>query len=239
MSDNIKMPEPLKDAVARLNWAGQLISELRTLIDEYEVREFERYLPKWDEPQGNYSLELPNPTSFPPPRSIKVLVGDIVDNLRKALEYLVFQLAKNNKGREVTGTQFIVVASAKRFDEMKAMKLKGLKDHQIRIIEEYQPYNGGEWLRLLTRMSNQDKHRELHGVFNRDELEIHFDTSNEEEDYEGWKVFRNVDNHGANVCIRSAEAIVRLADGRPAVETLEVMHEGVGQVLSRFVGEFE
>lgn len=234
-----EVPKQLQDAVARLIRGKQLLCELSDLLRDYEKRVFERYLPVFDESRAGYVVELPDPTSFPPPASVKILVGDIVDNLRKSLDYLVFQVAKHNEGKEIEGTQFVIADSGDLFDQMKKSRLKGLKGYQIRIIEEYQPYKGGEWLALLAKMSNRDKHRELHGVFNRDGLEMHFDTSNEKEDYPDFTVFENVDNHGANVCIKSNEPVVRLEDGRPALQTLMVLHQGVLQVLKRFADEFE
>lgn len=234
-----EVPTQLQDAVARLARNKQLINELSDLLRDYEKCVFERYLPAFDESRAEYVVELPDPTSFPPPASIKILVGDIVDNLRKSLDYLVFQIAKHNEGKEVGNTQFVISGSAHQFDRAKKSGLKGLKEHQIRIIEEYQPYNGGEWLALLAKMSNQDKHRELHGVFNRDGLEMRFNTSNETEDYPDFAVFKNVDNHGANVCIKSNEPVVRLEDGRPALATLLVLHQGVFQVIERFANDFE
>lgn len=239
MSEYVKIPDQLKDAVARLNGADRLIDQLRTFVQEYERQEMTRFLPFFDESSGEYKLDLPDPTAFPPPRDMKILIGDVVSSLRKSLDYLVFQLAQHNEGEEVHGTQFVVAKSAAIFRDRTGRQLKGLKDHQIEIIEQYQPYNNAEWLDLLNEMSNRDKHRTLHATFNSDYLEMHFDAKVDAENYDGWVLFENVDDHGADVYIRSIEPLVRLADGRPAVETLEVMHEGVKQVLLRFVGEFE
>ncbi len=239
MSEYVKIPDQLKDAVSRLNWADKLTSQLRTFIHEYENREIARYVPTFDEALETYKLNLPDPTAFPPPRDMKILIGDVVGSLQKVLDYLVFELAQYNVGEEVHGTQFVIARSTKDFNKRKIRGLNGLKEHQIKIIEEYQPYNGGEWLGLLNEMSNRDKHRALHAAFNFDHFEIHFDTDVDAEDYDAWMLFENVENRGVDVCIRSVEPLIRLADGRPAVETLEVMHEGVQQVLLRFIGEFE
>ena len=239
MTKYVKIPDQLKDAVARLDWADRLIDQLRTFIHEYERREMARFLPNFDESSGGYELDLPDPTAFPPPRDMKILIGDVVSSLRKSLDYVVFQLAQHNEGEEVHGTQFVVAKSAAIFRDREGRQLKGLKGHQIKIIEQYQPYNGAEWLDLLNEMSNRDKHRALHATFNSDYLEMHFDAKVDSEKYDGWVLFENVDDHGADIYMRSVEPMVRLADGRPALETLEAMHKGVRQVLTRFVEEFE
>lgn len=238
-SGYVKTPEQLKDAVARLNWAEKLTAQLRFFICEYEKREIARFVPTYDETSGNYKLDLPDPTAFPPPRDMKILIGDVVGSLRKVLDYLVFELAQYNAGEEVHRTRFVIAKSANEFHGRKVAELNGLREHQIRIIEEYQPYNGGEWLELLNAMANRDKHRALPAAFNFDHFEIKFRADIEGGDYDGWTIFENVENRGADVCIRSIEPLVRLPDGRPAAETLEVMHEGVRQVLLRFVDEFE
>ncbi len=239
MSDYVKIPDQLKDAVARLDWADRLTSQLRSFIREYEKREIARFVPTFDDKLGTYKLDLPDPTTFPPPRDMKILIGDVVGSLRKVLDYVVFELAQYNVGKEVHGTQFVVAKSAGEFNRRKAKELKGLKEHQIRIVEEYQPHNGGEWLDLLNEMSNRDKHRALHAAFNFDHFEVIFDANVDSDELDHWVLFENVDDEGVDVCIRSVEPVVRLADGRPALETLEVMHEGVRQILIRFLGEFE
>ena len=239
MSTETKIPEQLQDAVARVERANQLIDELRGAIRKYEAMEYARYLPKFDEAVGNYTANLPDPTQFPPPPEIKVLVGEIVDNLRNALDYLIFQLAKHNKAKEVPNTQFITAKNLAEFERRKKKRLKGLKPHQINMIEEYQPYNGGEWLELLVNISNRDKHRELNDVYNYDNVVLNFGTINEDQDQREFLVFKNVDDHGANVSIKRDTIGIYLADGYPAVQTLEVMLEGVRLVLLRFFADFD
>jgi len=96
------------------------------------------------------------------------VISDAVHNLRAALDYIVYELSRFNEGRVVNGTQFLIedVKSdpsnpRHAFDARKGTRLRGLTDHQIRMVEALQPYNGTEWTESLRDISNPDKHRTL------------------------------------------------------------------------------
>jgi hypothetical protein len=95
------------------------------------------------------------------PHIIKILIGEIAYNLRAALDYLVYELARLDSGKVTDSTQFLIEETPKDFKKKCGYRLKGVNDKHIAIIEELQPYNGCGWTRTLKYLSNPDKHRKL------------------------------------------------------------------------------
>lgn len=98
-------------------------------------------------------------------------VGDIVQNLRSALDHLVFALAdKDTPGRgEDRATQFVIVGTSAEFKNVR-WHLKHLSTHHQGMIEQEQPYIKHPAdvaihpLSWLERLSNIDKHHVIHVV---------------------------------------------------------------------------
>ena len=96
-----------------------------------------------------------------PPEVFSVLVGEIVYNLRAALDHLVYELARMDSGAEQAGTQFPIFSKAEAFNRQ---RLTGVSDAHVAMLEAMQPFNGGAWLARLAEISNRDKHRKLFAV---------------------------------------------------------------------------
>lgn len=97
----------------------------------------------------------------PVPLIISVLVGEIIYNLRSALDYLIYELAQLDSQQIKQGTQFPIEDCPKRFGCRRNTFLKGVNDKHVTDIERLQPYKGCEWTRVLRELSNPDKHRHL------------------------------------------------------------------------------
>ncbi len=92
---------------------------------------------------------------------IGVIVGEVVHNLRVALNYLFGQIAGYYVG-EVPGegverTEFPIESTSLGFSEKKRMAPE-IPPSLWAIIEGAQPYNGGDFLNLLRVLSDEDKH---------------------------------------------------------------------------------
>jgi hypothetical protein len=118
-----------------------------------------------------------------PPIEIAILAGEIVYQLRSALNHLAFELVKSNpvpslpKGRE-DRCEFPLFCSrptvgdpprTKTGDELFKLfdkkHLPGLTKQAFVAVEALQPYNGGDGptqLGWLAKLSNIDKHRHFH-----------------------------------------------------------------------------
>jgi hypothetical protein len=95
------------------------------------------------------------------PLMLPVVISDAIHNLRAALDYIVFELARKDSGKTQDGTQFLIADSKPRFDERSAKYLNGLSVKHVAMIERLQPYMGVDWTKSLREISNPDKHRQL------------------------------------------------------------------------------
>lgn len=118
-----------------------------------------------------------------PPVEITILAGEIVYQLRSALNHLVFELVKTNriislpKGWEdrcefplfcsvpTIGNPPVRRTGDQLFELFDKRHLPGLTKKSFAVVERFQPYNGGEvptQLGWLAKLSNIDKHRHFH-----------------------------------------------------------------------------
>jgi len=180
------------------------------------------------------------PTQIFAPMSIAIRIGEICYNLRTALEYLVFELAKLDCGVSQKKTQFPIEDTAEGFQlRLKRGWLKGLNTNHITAIERLQPYQGCGWSRALRDLSNKDKHREFPALKGRGQVMVY--TSN---DWQFASLALPV--HRALHPVTGKEMDVKVDfqtevafdDGTPVVETLVEIKRGVAQALADFKLEF-
>jgi hypothetical protein len=99
-----------------------------------------------------------------PPVRLGIIAGDVLHNLRSALDHLVWQLATIGKGPGERN-QFPIFDTPKQFKEKRAQYLKGVLPKHRTMIEGHQPYKGGPTGRALTvlaKLNDIDKHRVVH-----------------------------------------------------------------------------
>jgi len=152
------MSRLLHAAQARVGRADEHLANLKALIES--VRKEYSDAPVEDDFRLSMSSEVPGIESERP--LISILLGEIVYNLRAALDYLVYALARKDSGKFQNGTQFPIENAPKGFaGRLKAGFLKGLNATHIASIESLQPYKGCNWTKTLRDYSNPDKHRHL------------------------------------------------------------------------------
>ena len=99
------------------------------------------------------------------PVEFSVRIGEIVHNLRSALDHLVWQLVIANGETPDRGNEYPIFREEHRYEIDCRRKLRGVGPHPKSMIRSYQPYQGhggiGSQLWLLHIMSNHDKHRHL------------------------------------------------------------------------------
>jgi hypothetical protein len=108
-----------------------------------------------------HTIKTAVPIVIPASMRIPILIGEICYNLRSALDYLVFELAKHDSGTPQKGMQFPIECSVNYFRGNRERFLKGINDAHVAAIEGLQPYNGCIWTTTRQSISNPDKHREL------------------------------------------------------------------------------
>lgn len=159
------------------------------------------------------------------PDRISILIGETIYNLRSALDYLVNRLARLHSGDKERGTQFPIESTKDGFGKRKDTFLQGVNNVHVAAIEKLQPYNGCEWTGHLRDMSNPDKHNDLIVVTHDCLVRIDATTidSTESESVE-LQMHMNL----------QPVLSIRLRDGLPVVETLEILQSQVSQVLDSF-----
>ena len=172
---------------------------------------------------------------------IGTLTGEIFYNLRTALDYLIFELAKFDSGIEQSGTQFPIMDAKQDFDGRgKAAFLKGVNPTHIACIERLQPYNGCDWTRRLRDCSNADKHR--HFIASAGDSRVTVHSSLERDDLVRIRGFERKAPHpltgrGVDVKVHIAGQIT-FPDGAPVRDTIEEIKTEVANTLVAFKPDF-
>ena len=107
-----------------------------------------------------------------------LLLGDMVHNLRSALDHLVWQLVLLNGEAPRRQNQFPIIGTKNEYWEVPANRSESVRDRVLsRVAEEHrafidvvQPFNAGNdptgtALSVLSWISNTDKHRVVHASF--------------------------------------------------------------------------
>ncbi len=169
---------------AKINRAKQHRDALERQIQEtFAVRSNRPQLEVRFEPETRehviYVNTIPNHGSFFD--DVALTIGDIVHNLRSALDHLVYKLALQHRGgtltpKEERDLQFPIADTAETFRKECNRRLQSIASTRRALIEQFQPYRGLDgrpdgWsgpyihqLRLLQKLSNTDKHRMLNPV---------------------------------------------------------------------------
>lgn len=100
-----------------------------------------------------------------PPRELGLAIGDAIQNIRHALDHLVYELSTpsaRNRGK----SGFPIFTDKCEFQVLGTLLIKGIKGDERTLIERLQPYQapntvGNHPLAILNRLANKDKHRVL------------------------------------------------------------------------------
>lgn len=98
-----------------------------------------------------------------PPESISAITGDVLANLRAALDHLAYQLAVVNGTTDekvLKATYFPISDDATKYKAEAPGRVKGMSQAAIDAIDARKPYKGGtDALWHLHKLNNIDKHR--------------------------------------------------------------------------------
>jgi len=232
---------PLNGAYKRVNRASKHLSDLKRGIKVFRQYKIDSISVDYQRIRNHIkheSIYIRNVRSrpIPVPQEFSILVGEIIYNLRAALDYLVYELACFDSKQEVEGTQFPIENSPETFDtrvrDIKGKRrnkkyLKGVSPEHVTAIKRLQPFNGCQWTERLRDISNPDKHRRLTVVDSPIVVGSEVDSAE-----------ALLANQSVNVKdIFSFEVIFR--DGMPVIETLEQLILKVVETLDSFKPEFK
>jgi hypothetical protein len=226
---------PLAGAFERVKRAGEHLDDLRLRIDAMSQQQKEAFLAHFDlNPLHQRALPDPMPASM----RVPILVGEICYNLRSALDYLIFELAKRDSVVPQKNTQFPIVDTPEKFRSDGLPRLNGVNDTHVLMIERLQPYNGCDWTRSLREISNPDKHREFSAMRGTGTGLVYAPSDPE---YEALALPIRRVRHPARGEIDVKlhfTCTVHFVDGPPVVETLELIQLKVSEALTAFEPEF-
>ena len=179
-------PEQLTDAWARIEQAHDNYLSLGREIQLFWREQVRGMLRGFDGETGNFIMRLPHPSDSEVRGKPKVLLGQVVENLRSALDYMVFELSKLNAPALNPRTpQFVIATTETDFRRQAKGRLKYLTDEQKSFIEEIQPYQGNSMLGLLGKMAGTGKHRRLHAIRDAAGFDIYFSPMAKKGEYQG------------------------------------------------------
>lgn len=120
-----------------------------------------------EEEPHSHRIVLKFREKIPVPVAIPLIIGDALQNLRSALDYLVWELvlAANNKPGDKH--QFPICDSIEAFeDQLRRHRLDGVAPEAVAEIKGLQPYHCGQDkekapIRVLETLTNINKHRRI------------------------------------------------------------------------------
>jgi hypothetical protein len=98
------------------------------------------------------------------PEEIPLILGDIIQNLRSALDHAVYKLyLKGTGGSAISANIYFPIADSKQqYDHTKGSKTHGILPSDKAKVDALQPYKGGnDLLWVIHKLNNIDKHRLL------------------------------------------------------------------------------
>jgi hypothetical protein len=225
----------LADAYAKLDRAATHLAELKAKIVEFRKSRPYYVAIEGDVDTGEW-IAIVKPRQQPD--GLGVVVGDIVSNLRAALDYLVYALAWLDSGSPQRKTQFPIADAPKEFQAKAKTWLKGVNATHVAALEATQPCKPGyRWLGVLRELSNTDKHMHVHLMRAETigDLEVRDDA-----DPEAPSLARATDPNALNVHVDFDITLVEaFEDGARVLETLEILQPSVSALIHEFDPEFQ
>lgn len=230
---------PLDGCFERVRRANEHLADLRERIRETFAQQANSIVVKFDGNPPGHIIGATYPLQTYWPMKTAILIGEACYNLRSALDYLVFELAKRDSGSEQSSTQFPIESTPEGFAGRRKTYLKGINDGHVAAIERLQPYAGCDWSASLRDASNPDKHR--HFVKTKGDFSAHI-YSEIADDLGGIIGAHEFDApHPIRGKVKVKVHItghVTFDDGAPIIETLEKISREIADTLVAFKPEF-
>ncbi len=172
-----------------------------------ELVEFERFRPfqhvrDWDEEGVAYVYRAQ--VNREPPPAVGLLIGDVLHNIRSALDHLVWELDDRDADLK-RETEFPIFLEQERYQKGALRKVAGLSADAQSIVENFQPYHSPtpdlHLLWVLHALNNLDKHRTIAVVVGQTRAPLTVTRHSEDELEIGY----------ANVQFVAGEEILRIA----------------------------
>ena len=220
----------MEDARDRIEEARAQLTELDNETDawlqSYLGRMFEKLDPQ--DPKTPH-VHLPSPEESVITGRPKVLVSQIIENMRVALDYAVFALSKKNcPTLNERDPKFVIVDNKVDFDRAAKDGLRYLTDDERNFIELLQPYSVKPGTLSVTGLirdaANVSKHRNLLSIRTTSEFchIVRTDQKDEHKFGEEWRRFPAQD--GSVFFVKVSDFRVLLFDQYNLLEVLPLAH---------------
>jgi hypothetical protein len=213
----------------RVKRARQLIGTLNRQLQRW-VDAHQDFITIGRDPSGQFALVLDRMDATHLTRA-SITMGEVVYNLRSALDFTVYELAVIGTGKPVRYTQFPIEDRPEVFEmritglrpdgsraNANQRYLRGIRTPAVDVIRDLQPCQGCAWTKALRDLSNPDKHMHLPNLQSRVTPTIHESRIDPEPE---------TGLHSISVRYDAEVEVRFLNDGLPVVETLEALHREV------------
>ena len=224
-------PPELADALARIEQAKENYIALIREMDEFFYEYVKGMVKGLDRESGNFVIKLRHPKESNVTGRPKVLVAQIVEHLRTALDYMIFELSVlNEPNLNERVTQFVIADSKSEFDCQAKNRLRYLTDEQKNFVEQMQPYRGNGMLSLLGKMAGRGKHRRLLSIRDNTGFDIYFAEMTQKDEFKDCFVYP-VEEGKAFFARPKSERIVVLMEKYDAMPTLKDMIQHTADIV--------
>ena len=225
------VPEQLTDTWTRLYRAKENYSALSDEVTCF-LYEYVKGMVRGLNPETNaFVTQLRHPRDSMIAGRPRALVADIAEDLRTALDYMVFELSVLNRPElNQRAPQFVIADTKEDFDRQSKTRLRYLTSEQRSdFIEKLQPFNGNHMLGILRDITGQSKHRRLLSVRDNTGWDIYMDTQKRRDEYKDCFMYRI--EQGAAIFARPKTCCVILLEKYDAMAMLKAMAEHVGDIV--------
>ena len=224
-------PPELADALARIEQAKENYVSLVREMDEFLYRYVKGMVKGLDRKSGSFVVQLRHPKESNVTGRPKVLVAQIVEHLRTALDYMIFELsALNEPNLNERVPQFVIADSESAFESRAKNWLRYLTDEQKSFIEQIQPYHGNGMLSLLGKLAGRGKHRRLLSIRDHTGLDIYFAEMTKKDEFKDCFVYPVEEGH-AIFARPKGKGIIVLMEKYDALPTLKSMIEHTADIV--------
>lgn len=239
MTEMQEGPPELEDALARIEQAKENYASLAKEVHRFLYRYVKGMKKGLDPKTGNFSIQLRHPRESNIKGRPRLLVTQIVENLRSALDYMIFRLsALNEPELNERIPQFVIADNQEAFNRQVKTQLRYLTEEQKNFVERLQPYHGNNLLALIAKIANTGKHRRLLSVEDQTGFDIYFAEMNKKSEYEGCFVYPM--EEGAAIFARpKGDGTVLIMDKYSAMPLLMNMIEHTEDILHNTYCFFE
>ena len=225
------VPEQLADAWTRLYRAKENYEALTEEVTKFLYEYVKGMVKGWNPETDGFVLQLRHPRESIMTGRPRALVVDIVEDVRAALDYMVFELsALSTPDLNEKTPQFVIADTKEDFDRQSKIRLRYLTDEQkTAFIEELQPFNGNQLLSLLRDIAGQSKHRHLLSVRDNSGWDIYMAEATKRKEYKD--CFMYPMEKGQAIFAKPKSCSIILLEKYDAMKTLKAMAEHVGDIV--------